>query len=411
MTNQSEKDTLGRGLLLLMAAAISATAANLYYNQPLLPSIGISLGLDSSSLGLIPSASQIGYAAAILFISPLGDRLDRKQLIRYLSICLSLGLLAVYFAPNLWMLVAATFVVGMSANITQQLIPFASALTTPENKGKVISTLMTGLTIGVLLSRTLSGAIGEHLGWRSVFLVAAIIAAIFGVLLNLYLPKSKASTDLSYPKLLGSMLTLLKTQPVLREAAVTGALWFAAFNALWATLAIHVTGEPFSYSVQQAGMFGFVGMAGIAGAKISGRLVNRLGSKRLIAAALLLVLSGFSVMAVWGNSLAGLVVGIVLLDLGVFGAQVPNQVRIFSIDPKSQSRINAVYMLFYYLGAALGSVVGVKVMSTFGWSGLTVLGMALPLLALLYHQFKGQQKIAQTNQIEPATETSASSAA
>jgi predicted MFS family arabinose efflux permease len=376
---------IGRGLMLLMATAVSATAATIFYNQPLLPDMGATLGLSTAQIGLIPSASQLGYAAAILLISPLGDVMDRRSLIRYLSVVLTLALLAIYFAPNLPVMVAGCFVMGLGANITQQLIPFASSLSTPETRGKVIATLMTGLTIGILLSRTLSGTVAEHLGWRSVFLAAAVISTVIGLLLNRHLPSSTPSAKMKYPQLIGSMFTLFKQHRLLRESAITGALWFAAFNAMWATLAIHVMDAPLSYSVQQAGLFGFVGLAGIFGAKLSGRLVNTVGPRRLITAGLVLVVLAFAVLALWRNSLAGLVVGIVLIDLGVFGAQIANQVRVFSIDPAAQSRMNAVYMLCYYVGAAGGSAIGVKVMSLAGWPGLAGFGLLLALLGLAHH--------------------------
>lgn len=318
--------------------------------------------------------------------------MDRKQLIRYLSLSLTLGSLVLALVPSVWVMIMATFVVGLSANITQQILPLASSLTAPEKKGQVIGTLMSGLTIGILLSRTLSGTIAEHLGWRSVFVVAAGIAIVIGILLHLYLPSRKPSAQLSYPELLLSMFSLFKREPLLREAAITGALWFAAFNGLWATLAIHTSGEPFFYSVQQIGLFGIVGLAGIVGAKVSGRLVESIGPRRIIAMALVLIIIGFAVMGSWGDSLAGLVIGIVLVDMGVFGAQIPNQVRVFSIDPKAQSRMNAVYMLFYYLGASLGSSLGVHAMAVAGWSGLTTLGIALAAVALTFHLVKGRQR-------------------
>lgn len=392
MSSTIESTRLSRGLLFIMTAAVFATIANLNYNQPLLPSMGESLGVEQGSLGWIPFASQIGYAAAILFISPMGDCFDRRQLIRNLSLGLVLGLLMTYFASSLWMLVVATFLVGLSANITQQILPFAATLVEPERRGAVISTLMTGLTAGILVSRTLSGVIAQHLGWRSVYIFAAAIAAVIGLLLYIFLPSSRPTASLSYPRLLSSMFTMLKTQPLLREAAITGALWFAAFNALWASLAIHVTSAPFNYSVQQAGMFGFVGMAGLVGAKLSGLSVNRVGVRFLISLGLLLVLLGFTIMVFWGDSLVGLILGILLLDIGVFGSQIPNQVRVFSIDPKAQSRLNAVYMLFYFIGASCGSVIGVKVMGEAGWLGLTIFGLILTLLALAYHFWHSTRK-------------------
>ena len=382
--------TVSTGIILMMAIAVCATVANLYYNQPVLPLMGRTMGIDESHLGLIPFASQMGYAVAILLISPLGDVIRRKTLITLLSIGLTFSLLGIYFSISLWMLVVATFFVGISANITQQIIPFAASLSAPENKGKVISTIMAGLTLGILLSRTVSGTIAEAFDWRTVYLFAAIISVVVGGLLFIVLPNPEPSAKMRYSALIISMFTLVKTQPRLREAAITGALWFAAFNALWATLAIHVSNEPFSYNVQQAGLFGFVGMAGIVGAKVSGRFVNKLGANVLISMSLLFVVLGFAVLAIWGNALTGLVIGILLLDIGVFGAQIPNQVRLFSIDLKAQSRINAVYMLFYYLGAAFGSAIGVKVMAKFDWPGLTMMGLALALCAFVFHQTKNR---------------------
>ena len=379
-----------------MAITVAATAANLYYNQPLLAEMASSLGVSQGMIGLIPSATQFGYAAAILLISPLGDTMDRRQLIRNLSITLSLASLGIFLAPSFWPLLLASFVAGLGANITQQLIPLAASLSTPDARGKNIATLMTGLTIGILLSRTLSGSIGEYWGWRSVFLVAAIITVIIGVLLHRHLPSRAPAVQMAYPRLIASMGTLFKQHALLRESALTGALWFAAFNAMWATLAIHVTDAPFDYSVQQAGLFGIIGLAGIFGAKAAGRLVNRVGAGRLISFALVMVLASFAVLAAWGDSLAGLIVGIILLDLGVFAAQIPNQVRVFSIDPKAQSRMNAVYMLCYYLGAAAGSAIGVKMMSVYGWQGMSLFGLALAAVALVHHGVKQRRSASST---------------
>jgi len=385
MSETTAPNQLPRTLLLLMATAISATAANLYYNQPLLPDIRSAMNLGEGAVGLIPSATQLGYAAAILLISPLGDVMNRRKLIGYLSVLLTISLLSVFLAPGFGVLIVAFFAVGLGANITQQLLPIGASLASPSTKGATMGTLMTGLTIGILLSRTVSGSIAEYFGWRAVFLVAAVLAATFGLLLRANLPDNKPKVTIGYPALIASMFGLLRKHPLLRESALTGALWFGAFNALWATLAIHVTGQPFDYTVQQAGLFGLVGMSGIAGAKLAGRFVDRLGPTRIITFALTAVLAAFAILAVSGNSLTGLVIGIILLDLGVFGAQIPNQVRVFAIDPDAQSRMNAVYMLAYYLAASLGSAAGVKIMSIAGWQGMALFGLGLAALALAHH--------------------------
>jgi predicted MFS family arabinose efflux permease len=384
MTNNKDV-VLTKSLLLLIAFSVASTVSNLYYNQPLLPNMGLTMGISDIYLGYIPAASQLGYAAAILFISPLGDTMNRKVLIGYLSITLTLGLFSIYLAPNFITLILATFVVGLSANITQQLIPLVASLSNKEEKGKNIATVMVGLTVGILLSRTISGSIAQYFSWESVFLFAAFMAILIGLLLSKILPDNKPSVTLSYGKLLVSMLQLIKIHPLLRQSASTGFLWFAAFNALWATLAIHLMGDKFSYTVQEAGFFGFLGLAGIFGTKLSGKLINKMGANRLITIALSFILLGFFIMFIFPNSLWALILGILLVDLGVFGAQIPNQHRVFSIDPKAQSRLNAVYMLFYYLGAALGSTIGVKIMGYYSWEGLSLFAMVLTFIAITYH--------------------------
>jgi len=365
-----------------MSSAVSATAANLYYNQPILPQIAQELSLTSEQLGAVPAASQIGYAAALLFLSPLGDTLPRKRLIAILSVLLVLSSLLAFSASSLVTLVMACFLIGLGANITQQLIPFAASLSTPETKGKVIGTLMTGLTIGILLSRTLSGFVGEQFGWRAVFLMSASIAMIFAVMLYAFLPTNTPTAKIPYPKLVASMASLMKQHAILRTSALTGALWFASFNALWATLALHVSDFPFNYNAQQAGLFGVIALAGVIGAKVSGSLVSRFGSRYMISMALVIIAAGFIISGLFADTLLGLIVGIILIDLGVFSAQVSNQVRVFSIDPQAQSRINGIYMLGYYLGGAFGSFAGIQAFEYAGWLG--VVSFSLVVVALSF---------------------------
>ncbi|MFA0213556.1 MFS transporter [Vibrio cyclitrophicus] len=383
-------ETLGTGRLLLMSSAVSATAANLYYNQPILPKIGTELGLTSAQLGAVPAASQIGYAVALLFLSPLGDTLPRKRLIAILSVMLVLSSFIAFSASSLIVLVVACFAIGLSANITQQLIPFAASLSTPETKGKVIGTLMTGLTVGILLSRTLSGFVGEQFGWRAVFMMSASIAMIFGLMLYAFLPTNTPTIKIPYLKLVASMATLIKQHSILRTSALTGALWFASFNALWATLALHVSESPFNYNAQQAGMFGIIAFAGVIGAKVSGSLVGKFGSRNMISMALVIIAAGFVVSGLFADTLIGLIAGIILIDLGVFSAQVSNQVRVFSIDPQAQSRINGVYMLGYYLGGAFGSFVGIQVFELVGWVGVVGFSVAAVALSFIVNRINKQ---------------------
>jgi predicted MFS family arabinose efflux permease len=385
MTQVTQSASLSRFILLLMTTAIAATAANLYYSQPILPLIGNEFNLTDSQLGSIPAFTQFGYAFALLFISPLGDSIARRRLISILSGLLVIACSFAVFTPNLPLLLMSVFLIGVSANITQQLIPFAASLVSAENKGATLGTLMMGLTIGILLSRTLSGFVGEHFGWRGVFVMSAILAALFGGLLRLFLPLNKPQTSLRYWPLLKSTVALFKQHKPLQVFTLTGALWFAAFNVLWATLAIYVSDAPFNYSAQEAGLFGIIALAGVIGAKSSGKWVNALGSKKLVMIVLTLAAIGFAITGVFLGNLIALIIGIILIDFAIFSAQVANQVRVFSIDPSAQSRINGVYMLGYYLGGAFGSIIGVKAFALYQWPGVVVLSVVLITISAAFN--------------------------
>ncbi|AEE25169.1 major facilitator superfamily MFS_1 [Glaciecola sp. 4H-3-7+YE-5] len=386
----AQPSVLSTRQLFLFAFAIAATVANLYYVQPLLPEIKNSFVLSGLESSLLGSFTQLGYAAALLFISPLGDIFPRKNVVRVLSCTLVVGSLLVGFIEYNIALLLGLFCIGVSANITQQIIPLAASLSIPSDRGRVVGTLMTGLTAGILISRAISGFIAQHYEWRAVFIYAAVIAACIGLLLNARLPLNQPAAKLAYPALLRSMLTLFKQHKLLRVASITGALWFAAFNALWVTVAIHVMDEPLSFSVQQAGLLGFIGLSGIVGAKVSGRLVTKLGASRLISIAIGLTIAGFAVLMLFGASIWGLVFGIILIDIGVFAAQVPNQVSVFSIDPAAQSRINAVYMLMYYTGASLGAAGAMYLVNHINWQAVIYFAMGLSVLALTHHRFQAK---------------------
>lgn len=385
MTKPEQNQQLSRFILLLMTAAIAATAANLYYNQPILPLMKVAFNLTDAQLGSIPALTQFGYAFALLFISPLGDSLPRRKLITILSGLLVAASLIAALAPNLTVLLISVFLIGVGANITQQLIPFAASMVSAQNKGATLGTLMMGLTLGILLSRTLSGFVGDHFGWQSVFYMSALLATLFGTLLYVFLPVNKPHANLSYLALIKSSLSLFKQYKQLRMFTFSGAFWFASFNVLWATLAIYVNNEPFNYSAQQAGLFGVIALAGVIGAKLAGNFVSKLGSKNVIAISLSLIAIGFLITGLFGSSLVALIVGIILLDFGVFSAQVSNQVRVFSIDPSAQSRINGIYMLGYYIGGAVGSAAGVKAFDLYKWDGVIAISITFIVISGVFN--------------------------
>ncbi len=390
-SSQSSETGISKDLIFVMAVAAGGTVANNYYNQPLLGDIAQTYGVSASAVGLVAAATQIGYSLGLLFLAPLGDRFNRKRIILFQSAGLVLALLAAAASPTLAWLVAASLAVGLMTTIVQQLIPFAAHLAGDANRGRIVGTVMTGLTIGILLARTLSGFVGQHLGWQAMFAIAAGIAALIGLLLAWQLPNSHSTSELSYGRLLGSLWSLVRSQPVLREAAVVGALWFACFNVFWATLALHVEQPPFHLTSEGAGLFGLIGVVGATTARVSGQLADRIGPRRIIGLALLAILAAFAIMALWGDTFPGLIAGIILLDAGVFGAQIPNQTRVFALVPEARSRINSVYMVCYYGGGALGSASGSWAWAAAGWHGVCFLAVGLLTLALSIHIWCGRQ--------------------
>ncbi|AEI63574.1 MFS transporter [Corallococcus macrosporus] len=387
MTTHSSPDAphtaLSTGLVWLMAAASGATVANLYYNQPLLGDIGAALGASGSALGLVPMLTQVGYAVGMLFIVPLGDSLERRRVIVTMNLLVALALVGVALAPTLHWMVAASFVVGVTTIIPQLLVPFAAHLAPAAQRGRVVGTVMSGVLIGILLSRTAAGFVGTHLGWRAMFWMAAGLMLVSAGVLRFTLPSQPPVASMPYPQLLRSLIRLARTEPVLRLHAVLGALSFGAFSVFWSTLALYLQSLPQKYDAQVAGLFGVVGVAGAAVAPVVGRYADQRGDRRINAGAIVVLLLSFVVMWPLGRWLWGMALGVVLLDLGVQANQISNQTRVYSLRPEARSRLNTLYMVTYFAGGAAGSWLGTFAWTHWGWTGVCASGAALCIVALL----------------------------
>ncbi|MFP2926336.1 MFS transporter [Pyxidicoccus sp. 3LG] len=371
------------GLVWFMAAASGATAANLYYNQPLLGDIGRELAVTGGALGLVPTLTQVGYAAGMLFIVPLGDSLERRRVIVTMSVLVTLALVGVALAPTLPWLVVASFAVGATTVIPQLLVPFAAHLAPAEQRGRVVGTVMSGLLIGILLSRTAAGFVGTHLGWRAMFWIAAGLMLALGGVLRFALPSQPPMAAMPYPALLRSLGHLWRTEPVLRLHALLGALTFGAFSVFWSTLALYLQDLPEHYGPQVAGMFGVVGVAGALVAPLVGRYADTRGDRRINALAIGVLLLSFVVMWPLGRWLWGIALGVVLLDLGVQANHISNQTRVYSLRPEARSRLNTLYMVTYFAGGAAGSWLGTTAWTRWGWTGVCAAGAALCIVGLL----------------------------
>ena len=384
-SDHAPSDRALRGLLLLLATIAGVSVANIYYNQPLLDGFRQSFPLSASWIGVVPSITQLGYAAGMLLLAPLGDRFDRRRLILMQITGLCVALLLAAAAPNLAVLAVASLAIGILATIAQQAVPFAAELAPPSQRGHAVGTVMSGLLLGILLARTAAGLVGQYLGWRAVFVASILGLLVLAAVIISKLPRSKPTSTLAYGKLLVSMWHLAVELRGLREASLTGAALFAGFSLFWSTLALLLAGAPFHYGPQAAGLFGIVGAAGAMAAPLAGKFADRRGPRAIVSLSIALVALSFLVFAVSGSSLIGLVIGVIVLDVGVQAAQISNQSRIYALKPEARSRVNTVYMVSYFIGGAVGSGVGAFVWPLFGWVGVGVAGLVFAALAGLNH--------------------------
>lgn len=372
--------------VLPVLAAIAGTAiANIYYNQPLLESIRGSFPNLASWVGVVPAATQTGFALGMLLLAPLGDKLDRRQLIAWQAAGACAALLMAALAPTLAILIAASFLLGVFATLAQQAGPFAAELAQPSRRGQALGTVMSGLLAGILLARTVSGFIGQYLGWRTVFGVAVVAMMTIAIAVRRVLPASQPTSTLSYRRLLASLWQLVVELPGLREAALIGASLFAAFSLFWSTLALLLAGEPFHLGPRDVGLFGIVGLVGALVAPWAGKLADRNGPRMAIWLAILLIAASFVILLVSSSSLTGLTIGVIVLDAGLQVMQTPNQSRVFALKPEARSRLNTVYMVCYFCGGALGSAVGAYIWPRFHWTGVCLAGIAFSAVAALVH--------------------------
>jgi predicted MFS family arabinose efflux permease len=380
-----------RGLLPFLGMASGASVATIYYNQPLLLEMSRTFHASSGRVGTVAVATQIGYAAGILLFVPMGDVMERRGLIVKLFAAVTVALVAAGLAPSLWTLVAASVAIGMTASVTHILVPIAPELAPPTESGLAIGTVMTGLLLGILLGRAASGGVAAMLGWRAVFLVAAGVTALFVPLLWRRLPLLPPVKAVSYKEALVSLWKLVIEQPTLREASVVGFLIFAAFSAFWTNLAFLLGTPHYRLGTGVAGSFGVLGAAGAVVASIAGRMADRKGSRWVIAISLGIMISGYLVLWGGGYHIAGLIIGVIVLDIGQQGLQIANQTRIFGLVVGARSRVNTIYMIVFFLGGATGSAMSTAAWARWQWNGVCAMGVILLALAGITHALGGRR--------------------
>jgi predicted MFS family arabinose efflux permease len=388
--NQAAKPRLDSALVWLMALTCGLVVANIYYNQPLLAAIGRTFHISDSRASLIATATQVGYTLGMLLVVPLGDMLERKRLMLWMLLGAAACLGAAAIAPSFILLAVASILIGICSAVPQLLLPMAAHLAPEADRGRIVGRIMSGLLIGILLSRTVSGFVGAHLGWRVVFEGAAGVMLALAGLLAWRLPRDQPHFEGTYASLMRSLGTLVNELPPLRRSALVGASIFAAFSVFWTTLAFYLESPAYHYGSDVAGFFGLVGAVGALAAPMAGSLADKRGPRYAITAGILLSLASYLLLGLAGGWLIGLVIGVILLDVGVQSAHISNQTLVFSLRPEARSRLNTVYMTGYFTGGSLGSVIGGVAWTHFGWTGVCAVGAAFVALALALHRSYGR---------------------
>ena len=375
-----------------MTLATGLVVANIYYNQPLLGDIASTFHISNGEAGQIAMFTQMGYATGLLLIIPLADMFKRKRLMLIDFAFIVVALLLAASAQKVWILALSSFMVGVSSVIPQILVAMAAHLALPAERGKKIGVIMSGLLIGILLSRTVSGFVGEHLGWRAMFYIAAGIMLVMWALIAWIVPEVEPDYKGTYGSLMKSLVSIIKEEPKLRLAAFRGALCFACFSAFWTTLVFLLREPPFNEGSAVAGAFGLIGAFGALAASMIGRLTDKLNPNRLITYTLLMLLVSFIIFWLFGRSFAGLVIGVILMDMGVQATHISNQAIIFSLNANARNRINTVYMVSYFVGGSAGTFLASKIWGSYHWAGVCAIGITLSAIVLIVHLISLQKK-------------------
>jgi len=388
LKNQTIDKGISASLTILLATACGIIVANLYYAQPLVGLISTAIGLSTSSAGLIVTLTQIGYVVGLLFVVPLGDIVENRKLVVVSLLLSAVALIATVFVKHGIFFLVASFFIGLGSVAAQVLVPFASYLASEATRGRVVGNVMSGLLLGIMLSRPISSLVADIWGWNAIFALSAAVIIILAIVLSKVLPIRKPTANTHYAALLGSMWQLLRTTSILRRRAIYHACVFGTFSLFWTTVPLLLSSPTFHFSQKAIALYALVGVAGAVAAPVAGRLADRGWTRPATGIALAIVIISLLLPLVIRSSspvgIAVLVIAAILLDMGVSANLVLSQRLIFSLGPEVRSRLNGLFMAIFFLGGAIGSSVGGWAYASGGWSVALWVGIAFPVIALLY---------------------------
>jgi len=381
------RTSMSRYMALLFAIACGMAVANIYFAHPLLNALSYEFKIDHSTIGIIITITQVCYALGLFLLVPLGDLLNQRRLIICQMLLSVAALVVIGLAPSSTVLFIGMAAVGLLATVTQTLVAYASTMSAPTERGRIVGFVTSGVVIGILLARAFAGILTDIGGWRLVYLTSAALMLFIVSLLYRKLPDieiEQKQTSLSYPKLLHSVLLLFIQERILLIRGILALLVFISFSILWTSLVLPLSAAPHFLSHTAIGAFGLAGVAGALAAARAGRLADRGLGQRTTGIALVLLLASWFLIRFIDHSLLLLIIGVILLDLAVQAVHVTNQSMIFTLRPEARSRLTAAYMIFYSIGSATGSIASTKIYANFGWNGVCLLGATVSAFALLF---------------------------
>ncbi|MCI1821738.1 MAG: MFS transporter [Megasphaera sp.] len=377
-----------RWITFLLAVSCGVIVANLYYTQPLVGPISTDTHLPLASAGFIVTLTQIGYVLGLLFIVPLSDLVENRRLVLAALAVVICALVAAYLAHTALFFLVSALLIGLGSVATQILVPYAAHLATEKQRGQVVGNVMSGLLLGIMLARPVASMITDFFGWRVVFALSAIITTILAVLLACILPRRSPIPTMNYGTLLRSLWKLFKTKSVLRRRSLYQACLFGAFSLFWTVVPLWLT-HHFHLSQQGIALFAFAGVAGAIAAPIAGRLADRGWTKPLTGMAIGIATLAFVITHIFEDnpalSLIMFVIAAITLDMAVSGNLVLGQRAVYALGSDIRGRVNGIFMAVFFIGGAIGSAIGGWAYAYGSWWFTSILGMAIPLAALLYY--------------------------
>ena len=370
-----------RGLMVLLTVFMFATAGTIHFQTPMLPELAREFGATAAEVGWVPTLSFAGFLSGTLFLSPLGDALDKRRLILAKLACLTGAMVAMGAAPSLWLLVAAGFVAGVGASLSQDVIPLVSELAAPGERGRAVGTVMSGLFLGILFGRIGGGFVTEHLGWRWMYAISTAMLVAVAAAMLARCPSVPPKTRLAYGTLMRSLAQLLRQRPDLRRASAVQYLLGTCYGGFWATLALMIAAVH-GLGPAAAGLIGIPGAAGILIARPAGRWMDRKGVRPVVTTGIALVMAAYLVFGFGVLTVAAIVAGAVLLDSGLRAAMVANQAFVTGVDAQTRSRSNTIFSVHNWGGYATGAFLASIAWSRFGWLGVCAVGVVASAAAL-----------------------------